>query len=938
MDKLRLPLLTTLLLCVSGLFITRAQTYTIGSDNGTNGALTYPTPFGDYYKTQRMQFLYLASELTAAGMTSGYITEIGWNVVNLPGSVDITEDYTLKILSTGVSSLGLTTWEPGASVVWGPMDYLPVVGVNTFVFDTPYFWDGSSNIIVEICGGSSLGIYTKNGRVTWSGPLAFNGSHTRQSDVELNPCGYTGTEYYDDAPGGPDYRPQVMFTRIDGIECTGTPDAGSAVSSSSNVCVGELFTVSVEPIIAVGITYQWQKSTDGASWSAIAGAIAPSYSTTQTVATYYRCKVTCTPSGSIDFSTPVYVLQNDPEDCYCTPTYTNGTTEGDYASHVVLEDIDNTTGASLAPFYTYYAGISTDLFVDSTYTISITVGTYLTNNGVAAWIDFNADGDFTDPFEKLGEVTGMAAMGTGNINFTVPADAVIGSTRLRVREVWNILAIEPCVEYGYGETEDYNVNITPGYPPVANFSYSGDPVVNFTDLSTFGPTSWSWDFDDGGFSSLQNPNHTFALNGTYNVCLTATNALGSDTDCKNVVIDSYLPPVASFTFSGDPTVDFTDLSTEIPTSWFWDFGDGFTSTDQNPTHTFLDNGTYYVCLTATNAVGSNTSCQYVLIDTYLYSPVADFSYFGDPTVFFVDFTTFDPTEWEWDFGDGGTSTLENPSHTYASNGTFNVCLTASNAVGTSTFCQTIVINGYPSPEALFTYSGDPVITFTDLSTNTPTSWFWDFDDGSFSTEQNPTHSFGFNGVYVVCLTVTGAGGEDTYCDNVEVESAQLAPVSDFYYNLEGGYLVSFYDISGNSPTTWNWEFGDGSISLLQNPTHSYPAGGNYTVCLTTSNIAGDDLICKTLNLSNSITENALMVENIYPNPANDLITISFNETIREITFELTNSLGQKIDLNILNPEISTNAVELNVKELAAGNYFMKFYLNDKPYFGQFIKN
>ena len=938
MNKLRLPLLTTLLLCVSGLFITTAQTYTIGADNGTNGALTYPTPFGDYYKTQRMQFLYLASELTAAGMTSGYITEIGWDVVNLPGSVDITEDYTLKILSSGVSSLGLTTWEPGASVVWGPTDYLPVVGINTFVFDTPYFWDGSSNIIVEICGGSSLGIYTKNGRVTWSGPLAFNGSHTRQSDVELNPCGYTGIEYYDNSPGGPDYRPQVIFTRIDGIDCAGTPDAGSAVSTASSVCVGELFSVSIDPTIAVGITYQWQKSSDGVSWSAIAGAIAPSYSTTQTTATYYRCKVTCTPSDLIDISDPVYVLQNDPTDCYCTPTYTNGTVEGDYASHVVLEDINNITGASLSPFYTYYTGISTDLFVDSSYTISITVGTYLTNNGVAAWIDYNADGDFNDASEKLGEVTGMAALATGNINFTVPTGAVIGSTRLRVREVWNIISIDPCLEYGYGETEDYNVNITPGFPPEADFIYAGDPTVNFTDISSHSPNSWAWDFDDGGTSTLQNPSHTFALNGTYNVCLTASNVIGTDTECKNVVISTYLPPAALFSYTGDPTVDFTDLSTETPTSWFWDFGDGFTSTEQNPTHTFADNGTYYVCLTATNAVGSNTSCQYVLIDTYTYAPVAAFTYFGDPTVYFVDFSTGEPTSWFWDFGDGITSVEENPSHTYATNGTYNVCLTATNIVGSNTVCQTIVINGYPSPEALFTYSGDPIVSFTDLSSNSPTSWFWDFDDGSFSTEQNPTHSFAFNDVYTVCLTVNSAGGEDTYCDNVEIESAQLAPVSDFYYNFEGGFLVSFYDISGNVPTGWNWEFGDGSISLLQNPTHSYAAGGNYTVCLTTTNIAGDDLACKTINLGNSINDNFIPIENIFPNPATDLITISFNETIKEITIELTNTIGQKIDLNILNPKINSNAVQLNVADLAAGNYFIKFNLNGTLYTGQFIKN
>lgn len=132
--------LISLILPICLLFTTRteAQTYTIGADNGINGAMVYPTPFGDYYKNMRTQHLYRASELTAAGMTAGFISEISWDVITLPASVDETEGYTIKLLSTGTSSLSLTTWESGATTVWGPTDYTPVAGINNFVLGVPF--------------------------------------------------------------------------------------------------------------------------------------------------------------------------------------------------------------------------------------------------------------------------------------------------------------------------------------------------------------------------------------------------------------------------------------------------------------------------------------------------------------------------------------------------------------------------------------------------------------------------------------------------------------------------------------------------------------------------------------------------------------------------------------------------------------------------------
>ncbi len=143
---------------------------------------------------------------------------------------------------------------------------------------------------------------------------------------------------------------------------------------------------------------------------------------------------------------------------YCIPPYTTGTGSGDYITLVQLGTINNATGASSSPFYTYYSSLSTDLIPGSSYTITLSPGTYSSGNYIAVWIDFNQNGVFDAP-EKLGTVSISPTPATGTITFTVPADAIAGITRMRVREVWNNSSFDACSSYSYGETEDYNVNI-----------------------------------------------------------------------------------------------------------------------------------------------------------------------------------------------------------------------------------------------------------------------------------------------------------------------------------------------------------------------------------------------------------------------------------------------------------------------------------------------
>ena len=239
-------------------------------------------------------------------------------------------------------------------------------------------------------------------------------------------------------------------------------------------------------------------------------------------------------------------------------------------------------------------------------------------------------------------------------------------------------------------------------PPSVSFSATprgGIPPVpvNFTNQSTNSPTSWSWTFGDGGASTAQNPSHTYNAVGSYAVALTATNAGGSNTLSKSNFITialTWTTPVAGFT--GTPTsgmvplhVNFTDSSTNTPTSWSWTFGDGGNSSGRNPGHAYSAAGSYTVALTATNPGGSNTCTQsnYITV-TAPPAPVAGFMapVTSGPVPLFVAFTdtsTNNPTSWSWTFGDGGTSTIQNPTYTYFAVGSYTVALTATNGGGTT---------------------------------------------------------------------------------------------------------------------------------------------------------------------------------------------------------------------------------------------------------------
>jgi PKD repeat protein len=297
-----------------------------------------------------------------------------------------------------------------------------------------------------------------------------------------------------------------------------------------------------------------------------------------------------------------------------------------------------------------------------------------------------------------------------------------------------------------------------------NFS-SSNTTYTFSNQSV-GGTSFAWDFGDGNTSTATSPVHTYATTGTYTVCLIASSTCGADTVCQTFTV-SCPAPSASFTNTATGiTAQFNDGSTGGVNAWLWDFGDGGTSTQQNPIHSYPQPGTYTVCLIATSPCGSDTTCASVTVCAL---PVSNFTQTqAGQTVSFTNLSSA-ATNYAWTFGDGNTSTQQSPTHTYTGTGIYTVCLVASNTCDSDSFCAQINVCALPGAAFTSSAQANPQqIAFTDQSTGPVTSWFWDFGDGQTSGQQNPTNTYAAAGQYTVCLTVTDTCGSDTTCQTVNV--------------------------------------------------------------------------------------------------------------------------------------------------------------------------
>ncbi len=378
--------------------------------------------------------------------------------------------------------------------------------------------------------------------------------------------------------------------------------------------------------------------------------------------------------------------------------------------------------------------------------------------------------------------------------------------------------------------------------PVAGFktSVSGTQVI-FTDSSSGGGYH-GWDFGDGTFSSDFEPVHNFPMTGVYAVCQYTFNGCGADSVCHALNVSCPVP-LSGFQDSIDSlTVYFTDTSVN-GSNILWDFGDGTSDTIQNPVHIYAP-GFFSVCLSTYSLCFTDSVCKQIQIGCP--APVAGFE--AVPSLydlFLNDTSLHNPFEWYWEFGDGGIDSVSTPYHTYASVGTYQVCLRVINICDTDSVCKAVAIT-CPLPGISYSQNANQLLfSFSDSSTNFPTSWLWSFGDGDTSSATEPTHAYAVPGNYLLCLKVTNFCGTDSTCDTIAV----ICPYPVPNFSASTNNLLATFTDSSSGVSSRLWDFGDGTTSALQNPAHTYATYSTYTVCLYVTNNCGSDTLCQQIVLT-----------------------------------------------------------------------------------------
>lgn len=398
-----------------------------------------------------------------------------------------------------------------------------------------------------------------------------------------------------------------------------------------------------------------------------------------------------------------------------------------------------------------------------------------------------------------------------------------------------------------------NEGVTVDFTADKTFSCGPPLAVNFT-ASTSSPESitYHWDFGDGSTGTGQAPSHNYTQAGKYTVTLTAAVNGGG---CQDQVIKQdyiYVGVMASdFEIPqgcANVPLAFKNTSVPAPVSATWDFGDGTTSTAINPKHTYQKAGTYTVTLT--NDFGGCRQSVEKTFTTYP-SPKAILSadpqqYCGIPAVVNFKNSSTGGAAWKWRFGDGDSSAQQQPQHTYAQGGNYDVTLIATSDKGCVDSVQQLGYIQVDAPDIDFTASpGFGCVGTTATSTfSVPdaadiSSFKWEFGDGTTSTAANPTHTFGKQGSFTVKLTVVTKNSctfSRTKTDYVHIGTK---PKVDFSTDQTVACLdtvVQFTNLSVPEGTLWSWSFPqDRSTDTAETPLHQFSTLGPQDVILTVNN-------------------------------------------------------------------------------------------------------
>ena len=383
----------------------------------------------------------------------------------------------------------------------------------------------------------------------------------------------------------------------------------------------------------------------------------------------------------------------------------------------------------------------------------------------------------------------------------------------------------------------------------ANFSSSNSEVfpgdtISFYDLSSLSPTNWLWHFGDGDSSNAKNPVHVYQNPGIYNVSLITWNDWAADSIVKDSFIlvkdmQADFVTLDSWVYLGEGC-QFEDQTEGNPTNWNWDFGDGDTSSIENPVHIYQNPGSYNVSLAAWNDWVLDTTIKENYIQVNNLEAGFDASdsvvYLGE-VCFFEDKTKGVPTLWHWDFGDGTSSSSTDTYRAYQHPGVYSVMQIVSFNSYRDTLikknCITVL-----NLEADFEVSDSAIVLgdsvqFSNLTRGNPASYYWDFGDSNTSNLANPLHYYQQPGTYTITLIASYGLNADTLIKTACVSVAPLqASFVAFPNTVVEKHEFSLLNHSIGKPSTTLWDFGDGNTSTDISPVHFYDQPGVYQISLT----------------------------------------------------------------------------------------------------------
>ncbi|MCB0568387.1 MAG: PKD domain-containing protein [Phaeodactylibacter sp.] len=396
-------------------------------------------------------------------------------------------------------------------------------------------------------------------------------------------------------------------------------------------------------------------------------------------------------------------------------------------------------------------------------------------------------------------------------------------------------------------------------PPEAMFSPSQDSGCGALEAGVENQSSgyeatYSWDFGNGQSSSQANPGLTLTypagLNDTiYIISLNAQNLCGEDNYQDSLLVRPY--PAVDFGFAVDTgcaplLAEFVNISLGSPESFFWDFGNGQTSTDPTPEPQWYAGDTatvdYTITLIATNSCGADTLSQVLTIEPEIVRAFFNTSNTQGCAPFSVNFTNYSTpgTNVSWDFGDGNIAAEPDPAHTFETPGVYDVILYAANACADDT--AWIAIEVLPSPEVDFDFGANlcagQAIQFNNTSAGLAGS-LWDFGTGDTTSLTHPLYTFPAPGAYTV--TLEGISLQNA-CSTSLSQPVVIgeAPVAAFALDDAMGCTPLSVNFANQSTggNFYQWDFGDGNSSVQENPSHTFTEAGDYPVRLSVSNAAG----------------------------------------------------------------------------------------------------